>query len=78
MNELSGKELEQVTGGSSTAVKRAVIQRDRCLYCGTCVETCDPGAIKLHGNDYFFVDRTLCTGCGVCLNACPMCAIVLE
>ncbi|MEJ5365312.1 MAG: hydrogenase iron-sulfur subunit [Desulfosoma sp.] len=53
----------------------AVIDRDRCVGCGTCVVECpyqaialqeeEDGALKAH------VETAACKGCGVCAGGCP-------
>jgi heterodisulfide reductase subunit A len=53
----------------------AVIDRDRCVGCGTCAAECpyqaivlredEEGALKAH------VETAACKGCGVCAGACP-------
>uniref|UniRef100_A0A832EJV4 Hydrogenase iron-sulfur subunit n=1 Tax=Desulfacinum infernum TaxID=35837 RepID=A0A832EJV4_9BACT len=53
----------------------AVIDRDRCVGCGTCAAECpyqaivlredEQGALKAH------IETAACKGCGVCAGACP-------
>jgi len=41
-----------------------------CTGLGTCVESCQFGAIKVE-NGVAVVDYSKCAGCGVCVRACP-------
>ena len=50
---------------------KAVIDRDLCTSCGTCIDLCRFGAISKQ----FQVDAILCEGCGVCVDFCPVAAI---
>jgi len=53
---------ENFTGG-----KYAVIDAEKCLKCGRCVEMCRFGAIS----DDFRSDIYSCEGCGLCALVCP-------
>lgn len=46
-------------------------QADRCIGCGTCVEVCPEGALRLEDEEGVQIDRMLCTGCAACAEACP-------
>lgn len=52
----------------------AVIHRERCIGCGTCMEMCRFGAVEAEG-DHFRVDPLRCEGCKVCVAFCPEDAI---
>ncbi len=49
----------------------AVIDKDKCVECGTCREMCRFGAV----DETFFIDPVDCEGCGVCVHFCPESAI---
>lgn len=55
----------------------AKVDDSKCVGCGSCVDTCPVGAIKLEG-DVAVVDADSCAGCGACVDACPSEAISLE
>ena len=52
------------------------------VYCNTCAESCDPGAIGFQlidgGVPQPQIDTERCTGCGDCLASCPAQAIFLN
>jgi ferredoxin len=54
----------------------AVIDKEMCDSCGTCVDECPMGAIEL--NEKAEVDEDICTECGTCVDVCPNDAITLE
>lgn len=41
---------------------------DRCIGCGTCIESCPNGAISLKGR--VNIDESLCDLCGICVSKC--------
>lgn len=51
----------------------AVIDGDKCIECGLCLELCRFDAIK----DYR-VDPVSCEGCGFCSHICPVAAIAMH
>ncbi len=57
----------------------AVIRRDDCRGCGTCLELCRFGAVRMgggtEGDAVFEIDPVACEGCGVCVRFCPQHAI---
>ena len=55
---------------------KAVVNKDKCTACNTCVELCRYDAITM--NEYAEVDDFSCEGCGVCAHFCPEKAIDLE
>lgn len=47
-----------------------VVDRDRCVGCGNCVEACLRGAVQL-ADGVARIDQLLCVECGVCATVCP-------
>lgn len=54
-------------------MKKAVIKKELCSYCGACETVCRFDAIK-----DFQIESFNCEGCGVCFHVCPVDAIQLE
>jgi len=50
---------------------KAVIDAERCVQCGECLDWCRFGAIS----ESFSINPLLCEGCGVCWHLCPAQAI---
>jgi Fe-S-cluster-containing hydrogenase component 2 len=55
----------------------AMVNKDECVGCGACVDSCPNGAIKMDG-DVAVVDPELCLDCGACVDACPNSAISMN
>jgi ferredoxin len=54
----------------------AVVDTQKCVACGVCVEACPVGAIGV--NEVAQVDGEKCTGCGRCVTDCPQGALSLH
>ena len=52
-------------------------EKDKCAFCGTCVNVCPEGGISLDG-DGVHIDAEQCKGCGACAGACPEHALIVE
>lgn len=55
----------------------ALIDKQLCIACGTCQDTCPVSAPTLEEN-YYNIDIEKCLGCGVCVQQCPEQAIKLQ
>jgi ferredoxin len=67
--------------GSAYAVAKlmpAVVDENKCIGCGSCVERCPVGAISLSEQGIAVVDKEKCTGCNKCSKACPAEAIAVN
>ncbi|HWQ20975.1 MAG TPA: 4Fe-4S binding protein, partial [Methanotrichaceae archaeon] len=49
----------------------AVVNKEECVSCGTCVEECPEEAITLGDDEIAVVNKDKCTECGTCVEACP-------
>lgn len=48
-----------------------VLDRELCIGCGICVETCTQGVLDMVGYAAGVVDEDACIACGDCVEACP-------
>lgn len=53
----------------------AIVDKEKCTGCGTCVDTCPVEAITVE--DKAVIDKENCIECGVCVDGCPEEAISL-
>ena len=67
--------------------EKAVVDKDSCIYCSICAQTCPWNAIFVAGKKSpkrdkkivkFDVDDELCIGCGDCTDKCPRDLIVVK
>ena len=62
--------------------KTAVIDKNKCIQCGKCVEVCRFNAIsprpRREAGEDFIVDGISCEGCAFCSYACPVGAIKMQ
>ncbi|MBP7496745.1 MAG: CoB--CoM heterodisulfide reductase iron-sulfur subunit A family protein [Bacteroidales bacterium] len=59
----------------------AIVDKDKCMWCGKCAEVCEYDAIqKINHNDkeIAVINNAKCTGCGICLPVCPEDALQLA
>jgi Fe-S-cluster-containing hydrogenase component 2 len=55
----------------------AVVNREKCTGCETCVESCPLEAISMQ-DAVAVIDAQTCGDCGACVDACPAEAISLD
>lgn len=55
----------------------SVIDPEKCIGCGTCIERCQMKAISLE-RDIAFVNKKKCIGCGLCATGCESNVARLE
>ena len=58
--------------------RHAVVHKASCVACGTCVDVCPRGAMRIHAGSFAEVNEDLCVGCGTCVRECPASAITVE
>ncbi len=58
--------------------RHAVVNRNLCVACGTCVDVCPTGAMGIVKGSYSQPDENVCVGCGMCARECPATAIRVE
>ncbi len=51
--------------------KHAVVQKDRCVACGACMNECPCNAIVIIQGCYASINSDICVGCGLCASVCP-------
>lgn len=54
-----------------------MVDKEKCIGCGTCAAICPVGAITLK-NGKAEIDKTKCIHCGACEASCPVNAIKLD
>jgi len=52
-----------------------MIDKKKCISCGTCVAICPVGAISFDKDGKAVIDKTKCIQCGACQVSCPVEAI---
>ncbi len=55
-------------------VVRPVVDRETCVFCGTCEKHCPADVIttgKKEDNGVVEIDLRYCKGCGICAEVCP-------
>jgi Fe-S-cluster-containing hydrogenase component 2 len=55
----------------------AIVDKNKCTGCETCVDECPAVAIAME-NDKAAVNNDLCVDCGSCVDVCPSEAITME
>ena len=62
--------------GGSPSLLVAVVDKDKCTGCDSCIDACAPGAISV--DEVAEIDKGRCTGCADCIPACPEGALSLH
>ncbi|NLG13905.1 MAG: 4Fe-4S binding protein [Lentisphaerae bacterium] len=55
----------------------AVVDKEKCVGCGACVDECPVEAIKID-DDKAVINEDDCVSCGACVDACPCEAIEVK
>lgn len=54
-----------------------IINDDKCVQCGMCIQACSPVALFMTADHHVAVNEVACKSCGLCMPACPTGAIQL-
>ncbi|MDM7915875.1 MAG: 4Fe-4S dicluster-binding protein [Candidatus Eisenbacteria bacterium] len=68
----------EMAEGPQRSNYRAVLHREDCIDCGTCVDRCQVHAISQDDGGVTVIRRERCIGCGLCVTTCDVEAIELE
>lgn len=71
-------EEEDENMGEARKRRRAQMDRERCVACGCCEQSCPVGAVKVWRGVWAQVEQARCVGCGRCVQACPASVITLQ
>ncbi|MDI6793768.1 MAG: 4Fe-4S binding protein [bacterium] len=55
----------------------AIVDKEKCDGCGSCVEACPTDAIKVE-NEVAVISEEECVDCGTCVDECPNEAISMS
>ena len=64
--------------GTCTALRKFVIDPEKCKGCSKCARNCPVGAISGVIKNPYTIDGTKCIKCGACESACPFGAITIQ
>lgn len=53
-------------------MKYALVNKKKCVACGTCINECPLSAISVWKGCYATVDEGKCVGCAKCTRVCPI------
>ena len=55
-----------------------MVDKKKCIGCGTCVAICPVGAISFGSDGKAQIDKSKCIHCGACQASCPVEAIDID
>lgn len=55
-----------------------MVDKSKCISCGTCVAICPVGAISFGADGKAEIDKAKCIHCGACQASCPVEAIDID
>lgn len=58
--------------------KKAIIDENYCVACGTCTKVCPLQIIKIEHGIFAKVNLEKCVGCAKCAKACPASVIEIK
>ena len=56
----------------------SMVDKKKCIGCGTCVAICPAEAISFGDDGKAVIDKTKCIRCGACMASCPVEAIKIN
>ena len=59
-------------------MKKAYVEKDRCVACGECANHCPRGAVAVYKGCFAKVEEDICVGCGLCARVCPAGCITVR
>lgn len=59
-------------------MKKAYIDQNLCVACGSCLTACKTGAVNLPNGVCAVIDLEKCVGCGMCAKKCPASIITIK
>lgn len=48
------------------------INKEKCIGCGACIDSCPMGCIKFDDDSKAQIDESICISCGTCNAVCPV------
>lgn len=70
----SGQQVPDLSD-SVPYLKKALVSRNICKGCGTCITVCPNNAITIDDENKASIDKSICLTCGYCTPVCPDFAI---
>lgn len=55
-----------------------MVDKEKCIGCGTCVQLCPVNAISFDEDGKAKIDQEKCIKCGTCEASCPVSAIKID
>ena len=64
--------------GGDDMKRKAIIDTNLCVACGSCIKVCTKAAISVPHGANAVINEMLCVGCGKCAKECPANVITLR
>lgn len=58
--------------------KKAIIDKSKCVACGSCIKVCPLGLISIENGIFAKIDTDRCVCCGKCKKTCPASVIEIK
>lgn len=69
---------KKCASGTCQALRRYVIDPEKCKGCSKCARVCPVGAISGKVKEPFAIENKKCVKCGACQETCPFDAVYIE